>query len=185
MQNKRGYKVAKVTAQHKGRKTQEWIGNASLNHKVEQVLRAILLPLDDSYSTSVHTIATNTLSVSAVKDTIIQNITPEWYAVGISTAKGWGFTPLQNSMLSLLGIKPSVALFTLCSQGLRDLEAPESEGKAPATVEKGDKLLTFAPALITAAYRLVMRYQDCVNDLNEFVAKYGDYPKHFAQSVKG
>lgn len=164
-----------------------YTGNAVFNHKVEQVLRAILLPLEDSVHNTVHLCATKTLQVNCNNDSLLNSINgePVYYKVGFSTLKGWSFSPLQNSLLSLLGIKPSVALFVLSQQCLRDESEPNSSEVVPALVEKGDSLLMFAPALVAAARSLVLHYGACVNEVNNFVKTYGNYPRYFSYSVKG
>lgn len=158
-------------------------GNAVFNHKVEQVLRAILMPMDDAVQNSVSVSANATLHVNAMNDSILNNIAPVWYKVGLSSIKGWTFTPLQNSLLSLLGIKPSVAMYIMSKHCLRGTDDAAVDQAAPALVEKEDALLMFAPALVAAAYSLVMHYPKCVVEVQEHLKTYGNYPIHFAYSV--
>ncbi|WP_411018032.1 hypothetical protein, partial [Salmonella sp. s33260] len=88
----------------------EWIGNPIYNHKVEQVLRAVLL--GDSVLNGLHNVA-----AKAGGFTYNQQPT-DHVRVGKSTVRGWCFEPTTNSFLIRLGVKPSALLLRLAQQHL-------------------------------------------------------------------
>ncbi|UPT53526.1 hypothetical protein EPabB_7 [Acinetobacter phage vB_AbaP_EPab_B] len=145
----------------------EWIGNPIYNHKVEQVLRAILL--GDSVLGGLHNVA-----AKAGGFTYNQQPT-DHVRVGKSTVRGWCFEPTTNSFLIRLGIKPSALLLRLAQQHLNGVMLLR---------EQGDDLFIPFAALYQAAYLAVFKPELLNKELNEYVSKHGT-PKHFAVEVKG
>lgn len=145
----------------------EWIGNPIYNHKVEQVLRAILL--GDSVLNGLHNVA-----AKAGGFTYNQQPT-DHVRVGKSTVRGWCFEPTTNSFLIRLGIKPSALLLRLAQQHLNGVMLLREQGE--------DLFIPFA-ALYQAAYLAVFKPELLNKELNEYVSKHGT-PKHFAVEVKG
>lgn len=147
----------------------EWIGNPIYNHKVEQVLRAVLLP--EALLTQAPINNVNALSGGF---TYIQQPT-DHVRVGKSTLRGWCFEPTTNSFLIRLGIKPSALLLRLAQQHLNGVMLLREQGE--------DLFIPFA-ALYQAAYLAVFKPELLNKELNEYVSKHGT-PKHFAVEVKG
>ncbi|CAL1776606.1 hypothetical protein BRC_ANJCRFCP_CDS_0045 [Friunavirus sp. BRC001] len=145
----------------------EWIGNPIYNHKVEQVLRAVLL--GDSVLNGLHNVA-----AKAGGFTYNQQPT-DHVRVGKSTVRGWCFEPTTNSFLIRLGIKPSALLLRLAQQHLNGVMLLREQGE--------DLFIPFA-ALYQAAYLAVFKPELLNKELNEYVSKHGT-PKHFAVEVKG
>lgn len=145
----------------------EWIGNPIYNHKVEQVLRAVLL--GDSVLNGLHNVA-----AKAGGFTYNQQPT-DHVRVGKSTVRGWCFEPTTNSFLIRLGIKPSALLLRLAQQHLNGVMLLREQGE--------DLFIPFA-ALYQAAYLAVFKPELLSKELNEYVSKHGT-PKHFAVEVKG
>ncbi|CAL1776823.1 hypothetical protein BRC2024_KVFYQCYK_CDS_0046 [Acinetobacter phage vB_AbaP_Fishpie] len=145
----------------------EWIGNPIYNHKVEQVLRAVLL--GDSVLNGLHNVA-----AKAGGFTYNQQPT-DHVRVGKSTIRGWCFEPTTNSFLIRLGIKPSALLLRLAQQHLNGVMLLREQGE--------DLFIPFA-ALYQAAYLAVFKPELLNKELNEYVSKHGT-PKHFAVEVKG
>ncbi|CAL1777260.1 hypothetical protein BRC2024_AWKCSVWU_CDS_0052 [Acinetobacter phage vB_AbaP_ABW132] len=145
----------------------EWIGNPIYNHKVEQVLRAVLL--GDSVLNGLH-------NVAAKAGGFTYNRQPtDHVRVGKSTVRGWCFEPTTNSFLIRLGIKPSALLLRLAQQHLNGVMLLREQGE--------DLFIPFA-ALYQAAYLAVFKPELLNKELNEYVSKHGT-PKHFAVEVKG
>lgn len=149
----------------------EWNGNPIYNHKVEQVLRAVLLP--DALLTNVFPSINN---VNALSGGFTYNQQPtDHVRVGKSTVRGWCFEPTTNSFLIRLGIKPSALLLRLAQQHLNGVMLLREQGE--------DLFIPFA-ALYQAAYLAVFKPELLNKELNEYVSKHGT-PKHFAVEVKG
>lgn len=145
----------------------EWNGNPIYNHKVEQVLRAVLL--GDAVLNGLHNVA-----AKAGGFTYNQQPT-DHVRVGKSTVRGWCFEPTTNSFLIRLGIKPSALLLRLAQQHLNGVMLLREQGE--------DLFIPFA-ALYQAAYLAVFKPELLNKELNEYVSKHGT-PKHFAVGVKG
>ncbi|WEM05726.1 hypothetical protein [Acinetobacter phage vB_AP_P1489] len=147
----------------------EWNGNPIYNHKVEQVLRAVLFP-------EALVIQTPLNNVYALSGGFTYNQQPtDHVRVGKSTVRGWCFEPTTNSFLIRLGIKPSALLLRLAQQHLNGVMLLR---------EQGDDLFIPFAALYQAAYLAVFKPELLNKELNEYVSKHGT-PKHFAVEVKG
>ncbi|ASN73420.1 hypothetical protein FDI32_gp12 [Acinetobacter phage vB_AbaP_B5] len=146
-----------------------WNGNPIYNHKVEQVLRAVLV---GEFST-LHMKGNN---IHAANGSFTYNQQPtDHVRVGKSTVRGWCFEPTTNSFLIRLGIKPSALLLRLAQQHLNGVMLLREQGE--------DLFIPFA-ALYQAAYLAVFKPELLNKELNEYVSKHGT-PKHFAVEVKG
>ncbi|AQN32661.1 hypothetical protein FDH32_gp09 [Acinetobacter phage vB_AbaP_AS11] len=147
----------------------EWIGNPIYNHKVEQVLRAVLLG-------EFSTLRMEGNNIHAVSGGFTYHQQPtDHVRVGKSTVRGWCFEPTTNSFLIRLGIKPSALLLRLAQQHLNGVMLLREQGE--------DLFIPFA-ALYQAAYLAVFKPELLNKELNEYVSKHGT-PKHFAVEVKG
>uniref|UniRef100_A0AAU8KYG4 Uncharacterized protein n=1 Tax=Acinetobacter phage vB_Ab_1137_KEN_02 TaxID=3143013 RepID=A0AAU8KYG4_9VIRU len=147
----------------------EWIGNPIYNHKVEQVLRAVLLGEDTA-------LLRGASHVFATSGGFTYNQQPtDHVRVGKSTVRGWCFEPTTNSFLIRLGIKPSALLLRLAQQHLNGVMLLREQDE--------DLFIPFA-ALYQAAYLAVFKPELLNKELYEYVSKHGT-PKHFAVEVKG
>lgn len=147
----------------------EWVGNPIYNHKVEQVIRAVLLGEDTL-------LLRGAAHVFATSGGFTYNQQPtDHVRVGKSTLRGWCFEPTTNSFLIRLGIKPSALLLRLAQQHLNGVMLLREQGE--------DLFIPFA-ALYQAAYLAVFKPELLNKELNEYVSKHGT-PKHFAVEIKG
>lgn len=149
----------------------QWIQNPITNHKVEQLLRAVLYPEDIYYfasdTTPLHVYAKNAQVITEQQDLDV-------LCVGIADEAGYRLHPETNSWLIRNGIKPNAFLLTL--------NQVQIEG-VPALLADNGKLYT----LFTVLYRLAY---DALFHTDAFNAAYTAYirkrgiPKHFTVQNK-
>lgn len=147
----------------------QWIQNPITNHKVEQLLRAVLYPsalFDDGLSVlSVYARNAQVITEQQDLDTV---------CVGIADEAGYRLHPETNSWLIRNGIKPNAFLLAL--------NQVQIEG-VPALLADNSKLYT----LFTVLYRLAY---DALFHTDAFNAAYTAYvrkrgiPKHFTVQNK-
>ena len=130
---------------------QKYIGNEVVNHKVEQIIRAIVVPNNGGnvfeYLHPVSTCYTIQGMLGAL------DIVEVGSAVG-----GWAFHPDTNSALITLGLNPSAVLLRLNSVVIEDVPAlVESAGRRAAGGQRrccraaGRLRASWAPAARSAA----------------------------------
>lgn len=83
-----------------------------INHKVEQVVRAIYWGFEPVAGDPKA--ASNTLSTKAQQGSAITYSAPDdWLYIGIADARGYRFSPSSNSALIALGLHPTAVLLHL------------------------------------------------------------------------
>lgn len=116
--------------------------NVVINHKVEQVVRAIYLGYVDQ---------PDVLVSSPVKGALITLYAPEDYmGVGIADAKGYRFTAASNSALITLGYHPAAVLLYLTQMRLNG---------EPVVLESHGDLVAVHAAVVQCARDLVFNYE--------------------------
>lgn len=116
--------------------------NVVINHKVEQIVRAIYLGYVDHKDVLVS---------SPVKGALITLYEPEEYMdVGIADAKGYRFTAASNSALITLGYHPTAVLMYLSQMRLNG---------EPVVCVKDNKLVAIHAAVVQCARDLVFNYE--------------------------
>ena len=72
-----------------------------INHKVEQIIRAVYLGLDDQ-------------NVDCTKGTALENFgVADWVVIGTADQRGYRFTADTNTRLIMMGLNPSSVLASL------------------------------------------------------------------------
>ena len=116
--------------------------NVVINHKVEQIVRAIYLGFVDRKDVLVS---------SPVKGALITLYEPEEYMdVGIADAKGYRFTAASNSALITLGYHPTAVLLYLTQMRLNG---------DPVVLESHGSLAAIHAAVVQCARDLVFNYE--------------------------
>lgn len=116
--------------------------NVIINHKVEQVVRAIYLGYVD---------LPDVLVSSPVRGALITLYEPDAYIeVGIADAKGYRFTAASNSALITLGYHPNAVLMYLSQMRLNG---------EPVVCIKDNKLVAIHAAVVQCARDLVFNYE--------------------------
>ena len=116
--------------------------NVVINHKVEQIVRAIYLGYVDHKDVLVS---------SPVKGALITLYEPEEYIdVGIADAKGYRFTAASNSALITLGYHPTAVLLYLTQMRLNG---------EPVVLESHGDLVAVHAAVVQCARDLVFNYE--------------------------
>ena len=116
--------------------------NVVINHKVEQIVRAIYLGYADRKDVLVS---------SPVKGALTTLCEPDAYVeVGIADAKGCRFEAASNSALITLGYHPSAVLLYLSQMRL--------DGE-PVVCIKDDKLVAIHAAVVQCARDVVFNYE--------------------------
>lgn len=153
----------------RNKKSPKYIGNHVINHKVEQFVRALLLPILPATSVDQQLVRADTdqLIVMQGEFDIVQ--------VGYADAKGWRFHPTTNSILIMNGYNPDAVLLRLNSMVIEGQEV---------LVESAGRLITTFGSLVALAYECTYKetYKLVAADHIQHVINYG-IPKHFATAV--
>lgn len=158
----------------RNKKSPKYIGNHVINHKVEQFVRALVLPVAtnrhrEDVVGQVTQVYANTEQLLAVHHEfdIVQ--------VGYADSKGWRFHPTTNSILIMHGYNPDAVLLRLNSMVIEDHEV---------LVESAGRLITTFGSLVALAYECTYKetYKLVAADHIQHVINYG-IPKHFATAV--
>lgn len=149
----------------------QWIQNPITNHKVEQLLRAVLYPEDIYYFTSdttpLHVYAKNAQVITEQQDLDV-------LCVGIADAGGYRLYPETNSWLIRNGIKPNAFLLAL--------NQVQIEG-VPALLADNGKLYTLFTVLYRLAYDALF-HTDAFNEAYTVYVRKRGIPKHFTVQNK-
>lgn len=147
----------------------EWIQNPITNHKVEQLLRAVLYP------TRVYKTPDGLLEVHAeYAQVITEQQDLDVLCVGIADEAGYRLHPETNSWLIRNGIKPNAFLLAL--------NQVQIEG-VPALLADNCKLYTLFTVLYRLAYDALFHTDAFNNAYTAYVRKRG-IPKHFTVQNK-
>lgn len=140
------------------------LGNIVINHKVEQIVRAIVL--------SDVCAAYKYLNVNATCGMILQDIEPMGIVEVGTTKGGWAFHPDTNTALIMLGLNPNAVLLRLNSTLV--------EGAA-ALAESSGRLVTPFCAVVAVAYECSYSgtYKSVTADYRAYKRDTGAEPKHF------
>lgn len=151
----------------------KYIGNPVLNHKVEQILRAILVGADSETKHSVF----EYLAVYATHHQLQDMLASAHHTIHIvgTAVGGYSFTPETNSALIVLGLNPSAVLFRLNQTVIN--------GVIALADTKGELVAPFSAVLAVAyecsysgTYKLVQA------DYEKYKREYS-VPKHFKQAA--
>lgn len=116
--------------------------NVVINHKVEQVVRAMYFGYDGGVGTLVS---------SPVRGSIISLYEPDdVVVVGTADAKGYRFTASSNSALITLGYHPTAVLLLLTQM--------RYEGEPVVSIQ-GDTLVAIHAAVVQCARDVVFNYE--------------------------
>lgn len=143
----------------------KWIQNPVTNHKVEQLLRAVLFPKDifwGSEPTPLHVFAKNVQVLTEQKDL-------DTLCIGTADEHGYRLAPETNSWLIRNGVKPNAFLLALNQVQIEGI---------PAMLERDGKLYTLFCALYGVAYEAVFQAQEMNKQYTQYIKRYG-VPKHF------
>lgn len=144
---------------------QKYIGNEVVNHKVEQIIRAIVVPNNGgNVFEYLHPVSTHHT---------IQGMLGAMDIVEVGSAVGgWTFHPDTNSALIMLGLNPSAVLLRLNSVVIEDV---------PALVESGGRLVAPFSAVVAVAYECSYSgtYKHVQHDYEAYTRYNGGVPKHF------
>lgn len=143
----------------------KWIQNPVTNHKVEQLLRAVLFPKDifwGSEPTPLHVFAKNVQVLTEQKDL-------DTLCIGTADEYGYRLAPETNSWLIRNGVKPNAFLLALNQVQIEGI---------PAMLERDGKLYTLFCALYGVAYEAVFQAQEMSKQYTQYIKRYG-VPKHF------
>ena len=148
----------------------QWVQNPITNHKVEQLLRAVLYPKDifwGSDITPLHVHAKNAQVITEQQDLDV-------LCVGIADEAGYRLHPETNSWLIRNGIKPNAFLLAL--------NQVQIEG-VPALLADDGKLYTLFTVLYRLAYDALFHTDAFNNAYTAYTRKRG-IPKHFTVQNK-
>ena len=154
----------------------QWIQNPITNHKVEQLLRAVLYPNDvfpceydhqQDYVSVLQVHARNAQLITEQKDL-------DTVCVGIADAAGYRLHPETNSWLIRNGIKPNAFLLALNQVHIEDV---------PALLSDDGKLYTFFSVLYRLAYDALF-HTDAFNAAYTMYVRKRGIPKHFSVQNK-
>lgn len=154
------------------KKSPKYIGNHVINHKVEQFVRALVLPIIMDFP------LTNMMAQQIYADRgqlIAEQGEFDIVQVGYADAKGWRFHPTTNSILIMNGYNPDAVLLRLNSMVIEGQEV---------LVESAGRLITTFGSLVALAYECTYKetYKLVAADHLQHVINYG-IPKHFATAV--
>ena len=154
----------------RNKKSPKYIGNHVINHKVEQFVRALVLPITQRF-TDTH----GQLPYATTGQLIVEHGEFDLVQVGYADAKGWRFHPTTNSILIMNGYNPDAVLLRLNSMVIEDQEV---------LVESAGRLITTFGSLVALAYECTYKetYKLVAADHLQHVINYG-IPKHFATAV--
>lgn len=142
----------------------KWIQNPVTNHKVEQLLRAVLHPsivFDEANPVlDVYAECAQVLTEQKDLDTL---------CIGTADELGYRLLPDTNSWLIRNGIKPNAFLLALNQVQIEGI---------PAMLERDGKLYILFCALYGVAYEAVFQAQEMNRQYTQYVKHYG-VPKHF------
>lgn len=140
----------------------KWIQNPVTNHKVEQLLRAVLYPdlLYIAPLLDVHAERGSVLTEQKDLDTL---------CIGTADEYGYRLAPETNSWLIRNSIKPNAFLLALNQVQIEGI---------PAMLERDGKLYTLFCALYGVAYEAVFQAQEMNKQYTQYVKQFG-VPKHF------
>ena len=143
----------------------KWIQNPVTNHKVEQLLRAVLYP-NYVYDTAV----IPTLDVHAeCAQVLTEQKDLDTLQIGTADEYGYRLAPETNSWLIRNGIKPNAFLLALSQVQVEGI---------PAMLERDGKLYTLFCALYGVTYEAVFQADVMNEQYKQYVKRYG-VPKHF------
>lgn len=149
----------------------QWIQNPVTNHKVEQLLRAVLYPHylypsafdhQADYVSPLQVYATNSQVLTEQKDL-------DTLCIGTADEYGYRLAPETNSWLIRNSIKPNAFLLALNQVQIEGI---------PAMLERDGKLYTLFCALYGVAYEAVFQAQEMNKQYTQYVKQFG-VPKHF------
>lgn len=142
----------------------KWIQNPVTNHKVEQLLRAVLHPsiVFDEVNPVLDVYAERAQVLTEQKDL-------DTLCIGIADEHGYRLAPETNSWLIRNGIKPNAFLLALNQVQIEGI---------PAMLERDGKLYILFCALYGVAYEAVFQAQEMNKQYTQYVKQYG-VPKHF------
>ena len=142
----------------------KWIQNPVTNHKVEQLLRAVLHPsivFDEVNPVlGVHAEYSQILTEQKDLDTL---------CVGVADEHGYRLAPETNSWLIRNGVKPNAFLLALNQVQIEGI---------PAMLEREGRLYILFCALYGVAYEAVFQAQEMNKQYTQYVKQFG-VPKHF------
>lgn len=147
----------------------KWIGNPITNHKVEQLLRAVVHPsiVFDEVNPVLGVYARHVQLITEQKDL-------DLVQVGTADEYGYRLAPETNSWLIRNGIKPNAFLLAL---GQVQVEG------VPALLSRDGKLYMVFCALFMSAYEAVFAAKNLNTEYNQYTKRYG-VPKHFTVQNK-
>ena len=147
----------------------EWIGNPITNHKVEQLLRAVIYPrmmfnpMLESNGYPLNLIsACNQQVITEQKDL-------DFVQVGIADEYGYRLAPETNSWLIRNGIRPNAFLLALSQVQIEGV---------PALLSRDGKLYMVFCALFVTAYEAIFAGKNLNDEYSKYIKKHG-IPKHF------
>lgn len=141
----------------------KWIQNPVTNHKVEQLLRAVLYAGEALYEIPVLDVcAQNSQVLTEQKDL-------DTLCIGTADEYGYRLAPETNSWLIRNGIKPNAFLLALNQVQIEGI---------PAMLERDGKLYILFCALYGVAYEAVFQAQEMNKQYTQYIKRYG-VPKHF------
>lgn len=142
----------------------KWIQNPVTNHKVEQLLRAVLHPsiVFDEVNPVLDVYAERAQVLTEQKDL-------DTLCIGTADEHGYRLAPETNSWLIRNGIKPNALLLALSQVQIEGI---------PAMLERDGKLYILFCALYGVAYEAVFQAQEMNKQYIQYVKQYG-VPKHF------
>ena len=148
----------------------KWIQNPVTNHKVEQLLRAVLYP-QYVYPTEYDiTVLNSHLHVAAeYAQVLTEQKDLDTLQIGTADEYGYRLAPETNSWLIRNGIKPNAFLLALSQVQVEGI---------PAMLERDGKLYTLFCALYGVAYEAVFQADVMNEQYKQYVKRYG-VPKHF------
>ena len=148
-----------------------WIQNPITNHKVEQLLRAVLYPqylypcdLDHQadYVSPLQVYSERAQLITEQKDL-------DFVQVGYADEYGYRLAPETASWLIRNGIKPNAFLLALSQVQIEGV---------PALLSRDGKLYMVFCALFVTAYEAIFAGKNLNNEYSKYIKKYG-IPKHF------
>lgn len=142
----------------------KWIQNPVTNHKVEQLLRAVLHPsiVFDEVNPVLDVYAERAQVLTEQKDL-------DTLCIGTADELGYRLLPDTNSWLIRNGIKPNAFLLALNQVQIEGI---------PAMLERDGKLYILFCALYGVAYEAVFQAQEMNKQYTQYIKRYG-VPKHF------
>lgn len=149
----------------------KWIQNPVTNHKVEQLLRAVLYPAHIvNYNEHLGVQGDNWLGVYAQNAQVLtEQKDLDTLCIGTADEYGYRLAPETNSWLIRNGIKPNAFLLALNQVQIEGI---------PAMLERDGKLYTLFCALYGVAYEAVFQAQEMNKQYTQYIKRYG-VPKHF------